>query len=132
MKTLIYLYVVVLASVTAYAQQPSPDPDTLKNPIKQIDPVPAQEPAEIQYVDESVRIAADELPQAVLDSLKALEPAAWEKSVVYREKNGEGYRIEVRDGGQERNYRFNKEGVRVKTLDEEESDNNGKEDDQRR
>lgn len=120
----------MLVTVTSlYAQQPAPNPDTLKNPVKQIDPVVRQEPADIHYIDKSERIAAVELPAAVLDSLKALEPSTWEKSIVYRQVDGEMFFIEVRDGGQERTYRFNKEGIRTKTLDEggfPEDDNDNK------
>ncbi|HYG02521.1 MAG TPA: hypothetical protein VD927_08745 [Chryseosolibacter sp.] len=122
MKNLLSIYLLVIAAVAAQAQQPSPDPDTLKNPVKQIDPVVRQEPADIHYIEESKRIAAGELPQPVLDSLKALEPTTWEKSVVYRQEDGEMYIVEIREGGQQRTYRFNKEGIRTKTLDQDESE----------
>lgn len=101
------------------AQSPTPDPDTLKNPSKQTDPEVKQEPANLHYIDESRRIAAAELPRPVLDSLKALEPAAWEKSVVYRQKDGQMFLIEIREGGQQKTYRFNRDGVRTRTLDDE-------------
>jgi hypothetical protein len=119
MKHIILIFSLVIAAVTTNAQTPAPDPDTLKNPIKQGDPEIKQQPADIHYVDEMTRIAADELPPAVLDSLKTFEPAAWEKSVVYKDKMNDLFIVEVREGGQEKTYRFNKEGKRLKNLDEE-------------
>jgi hypothetical protein len=118
MKILIAL-ILITATVATYAQSPVADPDTLQNPVKQIDPEVKQEPADIHYVDEMTRITADELPAAVRDSLKKSEPTAWEKSVVYRDKKQDLFTVEVREGGQERIYRFNKEGRRLKNLDEE-------------
>ena len=122
MKILLLILTVAASSLISSAQSPVADPDTLKNPVKQTDPEVKQEPADIHYVDEMTRIAADELPPVVLDSLKKAEPAAWEKSVVYRDKKDGLFLIHVRDGGQEKTYRFNKEGRRLKNLDETEDD----------
>jgi hypothetical protein len=119
MKNIIFLLAITIAAFTAKAQTPAPDPDTLQNPVKQIDPEVKQEPADIHYVDEMTRITADELPTIVRDSLKSLEPAAWEKSVIYKSKNEDMYTIEVRDGGQENTYRFSKDGKRLKNLDQQ-------------
>ena len=119
MKKLIFMSAVILTAFIANAQTPAPDPDTLQNPVKQIDPEVKQQPADIHYVDEMTRVTADELPSVVRDSLKALEPAAWEKSVIYKSKNEDMYTIEVRDGGQENTYRFSKDGKRLKTLDDQ-------------
>jgi hypothetical protein len=121
MKKILIASALLMGSYFTYAQQPSPDPDTLKNPVKQIDPEVRQQPADIQYVEERERIAADELPSAVLDSLKAAEPSTWEKSVVYRDKKQNIFIVEVREGGQEKTYRFNREGGRLKNLDEKQN-----------
>lgn len=111
MKTLIFLILAFLLLFSiSKAQSPVPDPDTTSNPVKQIDPEVKQEPANIHYVDEQVRIGVEQLPSAVKDSLKRLEPAAWEKSVIYRNKNQKIYTVEVRDGGQEKTYHFNSDG----------------------
>ena len=123
MKKIMFSIAAVLCSVAAMAQQPSPDPDTLKNPVKQIDPEVKQEPADIKYIDEKVRITADELPGAVRNSLRQLEPTAWEKSVVYRDKKENMYIVEIRESGNEKTYRFDKDGNRLKNLDDEEEDN---------
>jgi hypothetical protein len=119
MKKLLILLVMVATVSFTNAQSPTPDPDTLKNPSKETDPEVKQIPEGIHYIDESVRIATEELPAVVLDSLKKLEPQAWQKSVVYKQKKEDTYKIEIRDGGEERLYRFDNEGKRVKTLDQQ-------------
>lgn len=118
MKKLLIASLLTAGAFMSFAQQPSPDPDTLNNPVKQIDPEVKQQPANTQYVDARERIAADELPQAVLDSLQALEPSTWEKSVVYRDKQHGIFIVEMRDQEQEKIYRFDREGKRLKNLDE--------------
>jgi hypothetical protein len=118
MKRLTVVMFALMSAFALHAQQPSPDPDTLKNPVKQIDPEVKQPPADIHYVDEMTRIAATELPGAVLDSLKKAEPLNWEKSVVYRDKQQKNFLIHVRDGGNEKTYRFDQDGRRIKTLDQ--------------
>jgi hypothetical protein len=124
MKQSIFVFLAMMACcLSAFAQQPSPDPDTLKNPVKQIDPEVKQEPADIKYVDEKVRITADELPSVVRDTLRRLEPSSWEKSVVYRDKKSNTYTVEIRESGNEKTYRFDKNGKRLKNLDEETDDN---------
>jgi len=122
MKKIILTTAIAAITFIAYAQSPVADPDTLKNPVKQIDPEVKTQPADAHYVDEMKRIAADELPEVVLDSLKQAEPVAWEKSVVYKSQKEDLFLVEVRDGGQERTYRFNREGQRLKNLDEQEED----------
>lgn len=109
----------IAAGFTTYAQQPAPDPDTLKNPVKQIDPEVKQPPADIHYVDDMPRIAATDLPPIVLDSLKKREPVNWEKSVVYHDKRNNSYVVEVRNAGQEKTYRFDTKGNQDKTSKKE-------------
>jgi hypothetical protein len=119
MRKILMIIILLLPAVLAFAQQPAPDPDTVKNPVKQIDPEVKQPPADIHYVDEMTRISAAELPAIVLDSLKKHEPATWEKSVVYRDKKNNSFMVEVRDGGEEKTYRFDREGRQLKTLDQQ-------------
>ena len=118
MKKILMTTILAAAAWLAQAQTPAPESDTTKVPSKQTDPEVKQEPAGLNYIDEMTRITADELPAAVLDSLKKLEPQTWEKSVVYKQKKEDTYKVEIRDGGEERFYRFTKEGKRIKTLDE--------------
>jgi len=110
MNKIIGFFFLTIAAITSYAQQPAPDPDTVTNPVKQIDPEVKQTPADIHYVDEMTRIAATELPQVVLDSLKKREPNTWEKSIVYHDKRSNAYIVEVRDGGREKIYKFDPTG----------------------
>lgn len=114
------MLLMVTASCATLAQSPTPDPDTLKNPVKQIDPAVTQLPPGMHYVDEMVRINAVELPAAVLDSLKKIEPTAWEKSVVYSDKKKNIFVVEVRGHEKEITYRFSKDGTRLKALDKKE------------
>jgi hypothetical protein len=118
MKKLLLISMFIAAGYTMKAQTPVPESDTAETSKTQIDPEVKQQPADINYIDETTRIAADELPPVVLDSLKKLEPQAWEKSVVYKQKKEDSYKVEIRDGGEERSYRFDKEGRRLKTLDQ--------------
>jgi hypothetical protein len=118
MKVFLCITIFAAVSIQAAAQSPVPESDTTQHPIKQTDPELKNIPANTHYVDEMTRITADELPPAVLDSLKASEPSTWEKSVVYKHKSNDLFTVEVRDGGQEKKYRFNKDGTRLKNLDE--------------
>jgi hypothetical protein len=120
MKTFLYTIIMIAGCwLAANAQTPTPDPDTLKDPVKDIDPEVKQLPPDMHYADEAVRINADELPAVVLDSLKKLAPAGWEKSVVYRYKNDQTYIVEIRDEGHEKTYKFSKDGKRLKSPDED-------------
>jgi hypothetical protein len=115
MKRLFASIIIFLSAICLRAQAPAPDADTTKDPVKQIDPEIKTEPADIHYIDEMTRITADELPAAVKESIKGLEPNGWKKSVVYRDKKQNTFLIQVREGGDERDYRFSKDGKRLKT-----------------
>lgn len=114
MKTLIVLFLFMSAAFISHSQAPAPDPDTLQNPVKQTDPEVKQLPPDLHYTKDDVRINASDLPAAVLDSLKKLEPSEWEKSVVYRNKTEGTFTIEIRASGKEKTYRFNEEGNLLK------------------
>lgn len=118
MKKLFLILAISISGIVVKAQSPVAEPDTLQNPVNQGDPELKQIPADMNYVDERVRITADQLPAAVRDSLKMLEPTGWEKSVVYRDKKENIFIVEVREGGEEKTYRFNKQGKKLKNLDE--------------
>ena len=119
MNRIIGVLTLVITAFAAHAQQPAPDPDTLQNPVKQTDPEVKQPPADLHYVDEMERIATAELPPVVLDSLKKHEPTDWEKSVAYHDKRNKSYIVEVRNGGQERIYRFDTTGKQNKSSRKE-------------
>lgn len=113
MKTLIISLAMSLAVTVAFSQSPAPDPDTLQNPVKQIDPEVKQLPPDVHYADESVRINAEELPEAVLNTLKTLEPGGWEKSVVYHYTKKNYYIIEIRAHDRKKTLYFDKSGKQL-------------------
>jgi hypothetical protein len=117
MKKIITSCLFSIGLLGAYAQSPAPEMDSVRNPINQNDPELKNLPANPHYIDEMQRIAAAELPAPVLDSLKKLEPASWEKSVVYRDKVKSVYVVEIRAAGEEKSYRFSKDGKRLKNSD---------------
>jgi hypothetical protein len=122
MKKLLILFMLMTAVSYSRAQSPTTDPDTVRNSSKQTDPEAKQMPADLHYINESVRIDAEELPAAVLESLKKSEPQVWQKSVVYKQKREDVFEVEIRDGGDERYYRFNKEGKQLNSPDEQQQD----------
>jgi hypothetical protein len=97
-----------------YAQQPAPEPDTVRDPVKQIDPEVKQLPENLHYIDESSRVGTEDLPPAIVKALKGPEYKGWEKSVIYKDKDTEIYTIDIREGGKSRKYRFTKDGERLK------------------
>ncbi len=115
----ILILLMITAAIATNAQTPTPESDTVRDQSKQTDPEPKQQPTGLHYIDESVRINAAELPAVVLDSLKKIEPQTWEKSVVYKQKKGDNYLVEIRDGGEERTYWFDKTGKRVTSSDQQ-------------
>lgn len=125
MKNILATIILTALAGVAVAQQQSPEPDTLNTPNKQTDPPLKQMPEDVHYVDERVRITADELPQPVLDSLKAAEPTAWEKSVVYKDKQENFFIVEVREAGHEEIYRFDNSGRRLKNIDDDKKRDEG-------
>lgn len=113
MKSVAVLILALLPAVICLAQSPAPDPDTLQNPVKHIDPEVKQLPPDLHYIEDWERIDADELPSAALAALRKLEPDGWEKSVVYRYKKHNTYRVEMRQDGNNRVYLFDRNGKRL-------------------
>jgi hypothetical protein len=115
-------FLLVFGAVAANAQSPAPDPDTLQNPVKQIDPEVKQLPANLNYTKDATRISPDDLPPVVLDSVKRLHPTGWEKSVVYHHKKTNSYIIDIREEGGQKIYRFDKTGKRLNNEETDEKD----------
>jgi hypothetical protein len=112
MKTVVMI-IVAMFHYFANAQSPTPDLDTLSDPVKQIDPEVKHMPIGLYDASEMVRIHAEELPTTVLKILKTSEYNGWQKSVVYKHKSKDLFFIEVRDGGKSRTYSFTKDGKRT-------------------
>ena len=111
------------AAAISYGQAPAPDSDTLKNPVKQIDPEVKQLPADLHYAKETVRINAEELPAVVFSRLKEIEPQGWEKSVVYHHKKDKYYVVEMREHDNDKTYRFDYEGKLLRADERDDDDN---------
>jgi hypothetical protein len=123
MKKCIFILGMLLGAIITYGQSPAPDPDTIKNPVKQIDPEVKQLPPDLHYAKDAVRINADELPPVVLKKLQQVEPTGWEKSVVYRGKKEKIFIVEMRDNQNTRTYRFDTEGKLLKDEDDKDDKN---------
>lgn len=91
----------------------TPDPDTLRDPVKQGDPEVRQNPADINYVQNMTKILPEDLPKAVRQTLQGPEYLGWEKATIYKNKAGDRFLIEIRNGDKVRYYRFDKEGKPV-------------------
>lgn len=127
MNKVVLIITATLISFSAAAQMPAPETDTAKIPIKQTDPVPDQMPEDLHYVDERNRISTEELPAPVLENLKKAEPADWQQSVTYYDKEKKRYMVEVRKGGQQHVYYFARNGKQLKVVSEDTTQEDKKE-----
>jgi hypothetical protein len=67
-------------------------------------------PTEVQQ-GEKVKIKSEELPEAVKKSLEAQEYRGWMISSAY--KAGDVYEVELKNGAETKNVKFNKDGKKV-------------------
>ena len=112
MKTL-YLFLFFALGTVAYsnAQSPVPEPDTLKNQVRQTDPVPQTMPQDANYTAEKIKITSAEFPQAVKKTLSAgSEYQGWEKGTAYKSKDGKIFLLEMSEGDTTRIFRFDATG----------------------
>lgn len=116
MKKLIFisLALTLIAAAQAFSQNPIPEPDTLDNPVQEGDPAVRTLPPRLDYVDDKKRITADEVPDAVRQSLESsAQYTDWQKSTIFHDQNRDEYIIEFSSQGKTTTYRFNKEGKPV-------------------
>ena len=105
------LLFIAAATVTAFSQNPVPDPDTVQTPVQQGDPALETIPRGLDYVEKKKRITAQELPEPVKQSLESsAEYAEWQRASIYHEENKDEYLVEFHSQGKTTTYRFNKEG----------------------
>ena len=98
-------------AICTYAQSPVPEPDTLKNQVRQIDPVPQTMPQDANYTANKIKITSVEFPEAVKKTLSAgSEYKGWEKGTAYKSKDGKMYLLEMSEGDTTRIYRFDTTG----------------------
>jgi hypothetical protein len=108
LSTLIFLFVGLAA---VHAQSPTPDPDTTSAPVKQTDPEVDGMPRDINYTGGMTKITTQDLPKAVKQTLGSSSGyQGWEKAKAYRDKAGNLYVIEMKEGDTTRLFRFDKNG----------------------
>jgi hypothetical protein len=94
----------------SHAQSPVPEPDTVKNQIRQTDPVPQNVPQE-NYASDRLKITSAELPEEVKKTLSAgSEYTGWEKGSAYKTKDGKTFIVEMSAADTIRTFRFDKTG----------------------
>lgn len=112
MRKLILTTAGVLLSIAALmAQSPAPDPDTLRDPVKQIDPEVKVLPQSDKYNEDRVKITAKQIPAAVRQTLSSsTQYEGWEKASIYQNKSGNIFIVEVTKADTTRTFRFDKGG----------------------
>ena len=112
MKTIYLLFFLVFGAVAvSYAQSPVPEPDTLKNQVRQTDPVPQTMPHDANYTTNKLKITTAEFPEAIKQSLnKGPEYEGWQKGMAYKSKDGKEFILEMREADTLRVFRFDKAG----------------------
>jgi hypothetical protein len=112
MKKLIATVAGILFFATiVWAQSPVPDPDTLKDPVKQTDPEVKVGPKETNYKADRLKITPAEIPRAVRQTLESSPTySGWEKAAVYKNENGSLFFVEITSGDGAQTFRFDKTG----------------------
>ncbi len=112
MKAIYFSILFLLAAaVHVQAQSPVPEPDTLKNQVRQTDPVPQNMPPDANYTATSIKITTTEFPDQIKKTLNdGAEYEGWQKGTAYRSKDGKMYILEMRDADTVRTFRFDKAG----------------------
>lgn len=111
MKLIYSITFFLCTAAVGYAQSPVAEPDTLKNQVRQIDPVPQTMPQDANYNANNIKITSAELPDAVKKSLSAgAEYEGWEKGTAYKSKDGKMYVLEMREADTVRTFRFDRSG----------------------
>jgi hypothetical protein len=118
MKTLTIAGLLLLITSISVAQSPVPDPDTIKNPVKQGDPAPQVIPPKTSYKKTMVVIKPSQVPAPVRKKLEHSAYKGWEKATIYRNESSSEYLIEFRETGRVRKYRFNKNGQQLELDDQ--------------
>ena len=114
-KVLLLLFGLITAVAAVVAQTPAPEPDTLRDPVKQTDPEPKTLPPDSRYIDDEVKITPQQLPAAVKQTLESgTSYNGWEKANLYKNKNGSIFIIEITKGDTTRTFHFDKLGRPVK------------------
>jgi hypothetical protein len=117
MKKLVSILTGLFITIAAvYAQSPAPEPDTLRDPVKQTDPEGKVSPPEINYTDaDHQKITPKQVPAGVRQTLESSpQYEGWEKASLYKNKSGSVFVVEITKADTTRTYRFDKLGRPVK------------------
>lgn len=105
--------ILVLGLCVSKAQSPAPEPDTLKQ-VKQTDPEAKTIPRDANYTRDQVKITSTEIPASVRRTLESgAGYAGWERAIIYKNKSGNLYTVEITKGDTTRTYRFDRLGKPV-------------------
>jgi hypothetical protein len=97
--------------IAVHAQSPTPDPDTTTAPVKQTDPEVDVMPRDVNYAGGMTKITTQDLPKAIKQTLGSSSGyEGWEKAKAFRDKTGNTYLIEMKEGDKTRLFRFDKTG----------------------
>jgi hypothetical protein len=115
MKKLASILAGLFITAAAYAQSPAPEPDTLRDPVKQTDPEGRVLPRSANYAEDHQRITSKQIPAGVRQTLESSpEYEGWERAMIYKNKSGNSYIIEITKADTTKTYRFDKLGRPVK------------------
>ena len=110
-KYILFFLILLMGAVTAVAQTPAPEPDTLLDPVQQGDPAVRQMPPQVDYVKEMDRIVPEELPEPVRQTLESsAQYKDWQKAMIYQNKTKDQYLIQFKESDKTTTYRFDKQG----------------------
>jgi hypothetical protein len=113
MKKLAFIFLGMCMAAAVYSQSPAPEPDTLRDPVKQGDPAP-ENPPPVNYKADQVRIMSQDIPAPVRQSLESNpQYDGWQKATIYKNRASSIYTIEFKDADKTRSYRFDKTGKPV-------------------
>ena len=108
---ILFFIAVMVSTITAVAQTPAPEPDTLLDPVQQGDPAVRQLPPQVDYVKDMDRIVPEELPEAVRQTLESsAQYKDWEKAMIYQNKTKDQYVIQFKESDKTTTYRIDKHG----------------------
>lgn len=112
MKTFILFSMALLISaITAVAQTPAPEPDTLLDPVQQGDPAVRQLPPQVDYVKDMDRIVPEELPEPVRQTLESsAQYKEWQKAMIYQNKTKDQFVIQFKESDKTTTYKFDNNG----------------------
>lgn len=111
MKTFAYILTALwLTAGTAFAQNPTPELDTTKNPSRQTDPAVKVQPSN-DYLENHLRIMPQELPEPVKRTLESgTQYSGWQRAVIFRKEDGKEFVVEITEGNKTESFRFDKQG----------------------